>query len=44
MTLLKETNKAAIINHKETEIDELSKGEFRIVLKKFSELQEQTDN
>ena len=45
MTRPKETNKASITDTKEMEIYELPNKEFRIILlKKFSELQEHTDN
>lgn len=45
MTPPKETNKAPIPDPKETEIHELSGKDFRIILlREFSELQENTDN
>ena len=45
MTPPKETNKAPITRSTEMEIYELSDKEFRIIiLRKFSELQENTDN
>lgn len=45
MTPPKKTNKASITDTKEMEIYELSHTEFRIILlKKFGELQEHTDN
>ena len=45
MTPPKKTNKALITESKEMEIYELSGKEFRtVLLKKFNELQENTDN
>lgn len=45
MTPLKDINKAPITDPKATEIYELSKKEFKIILlRKFGELQENTDN